>query len=145
MPRENPPILWVTPVSPARSRGIDAGIQRRLVDPEQRSGEAEELRGGHPGRETWDIGQVSDLLSDGVCGLGGIVAKNLDRAGRGPSQSQDHAQRSRLACAVGAQETHDLTCGNVERGVVDGTLCLSRSSRIGLDEMLDANSGCGHL
>lgn len=83
-------------------------------------------------------------MSDGVSGLCGIVAEDLDRSRRGPSQPQDQVQGGRLSCAVRAQEAHDLTRGNIKGDNADCTFDLSRPRGVSLDEVLDVDSGGTH-
>ena len=50
------------------------------------------------------------------------VTEQLDAAGRGPDQTEQHANRRRLPRAIGAEKTVDRPCGDDQIEAVDSDL-----------------------
>src|SRR4051812_42003219 len=87
----------------------------------QASHEAQKLGAGQLLVDEWPVGDESELRLRRQRILGEIDSRQVDRSRSRLQNSGDHAQRGRLAGAIGAEESEQLAIGNAQINGVDGS------------------------
>src|SRR5207247_1515879 len=95
----------------------------------------EVVHAGHVRDEAGTLDDGADAAEEGTAGAHPL-AEEERAAARGVHEAEDHAERGRLASAVGAEQAEDGGRRHLEREVVDGGYVAEA-----LGEVLDGDRG----
>ncbi len=107
----------------------DALLHHRARQAEVAPVDEQVLGAGEVGVEAVELGDDADARLGLAHALRDRQAERLDRAGVGRDQTERHAQRRRLAGAVGADHAEALAGLDVQRQVVDGDAGAERLAK----------------
>ena len=113
--------------------------EAETLEPAQGGDVREQLAPGHALREAEVAGQVAQPRADGAAVAATIEAEQACAAARRMQEVQQRADRRRLAGAVGAEESEDLTAVDGQGEVMDaaGGVGVALGQAVGGDDRVD--------